>query len=136
MKRLLEGCSGNKSLMCTRIKVTEVNVIGWEQNIYRTEEAPTVWRWTARKKYGKQLQAIKENYRTFDIPYNGKVNDDYVNSQVCPKDIIGCTRKRLNKLTFHSLARQFCCNDGTLEAAQACEITRTRAASSNFKPND
>ena len=27
-----------------------------------------------KKKYGKQLQAIKENYRTFDIPYNGKTN--------------------------------------------------------------
>lgn len=47
-----------------------------------------------KKKYGKQLQAIKENYRTFDIPYNGKANDDYVNSQVCPKDIVGCTWKR------------------------------------------
>ncbi|ERT57605.1 hypothetical protein HMPREF1254_1210 [Prevotella sp. BV3P1] len=23
-----------------------------------------------KKKYGKQLQAIKENYRIFDIPYN------------------------------------------------------------------
>lgn len=27
-----------------------------------------------KKKYGKQLQAIKENYRIFDIPHNGKAN--------------------------------------------------------------
>jgi len=65
-----------------------------------------------KKKYGEQLQAIKENYRTFDIPYNGQDNDDYVNGQ------------------------GFCCNDGTPEAAQARAMARTRAASGNFKPND
>ena len=32
-----------------------------------------------KKIYSEQLQAIKENYRTFDIPYNGQDNDDYVN---------------------------------------------------------
>lgn len=48
-----------------------------------------------KKKYGEQMQAIKENYRTFDIPYNGQDKDDYVNGQ------------------------GFCCNDGTPEAAQA-----------------
>ena len=47
-----------------------------------------------KKKYGEQLQAIKENYKAFDQPYNGKDNDDYVNGQ------------------------GFCCNDGTPEAAQ------------------
>ena len=65
-----------------------------------------------KKKYGEQLQAIKENYKAFDQPYNGKDNDDYVNGQ------------------------GFCCNDGTPEAAQARAMARTRAANGNFKPND
>ena len=55
-----------------------------------------------------------------------------MNGQVCLKDIVGYTRESLNKLNFLSFARQFCCNDGTPEAAQA----RTRAANGNFKPND
>ena len=65
-----------------------------------------------KKKYGEQLQAIKENYKAFDQPYNGKDNDDYVNGQ------------------------GFCCNDGTPEAAQARTMARTRAVNGNFKPND
>ena len=56
--------------------------------------------------------------------YNGKYNDDYVNSQLCPRDIVGCTREFANKLTFLPLARQFCCNDGTPEAVQAKTMTR------------
>ena len=63
-----------------------------------------------KDKYAKQLQSIKDNYKTFDLPYSGKDNDDYVNGQ------------------------GFCCNDGTPEAAQA--RVRTRAANGNFKPND
>ena len=63
-------------------------------------------------KYNQQLQSIKDNYKTFDIPYNGEDNDDYVNGQ------------------------GFCCNDGTPEAAQAHAMARTRAANGNFKPND
>ena len=63
-----------------------------------------------KDKYAKQLQSIKDNYKAFDQPYNGKDNDDYVNGQ------------------------GFCCNDGTPEAAQARVLTRT--ASGNFKPND
>ena len=59
-----------------------------------------------KDKYAKQLQSIKDNYKAFDLPYNGKDNDDYVNGQ------------------------GFCCNDATPEAAQA------RAANGNFKPND
>ena len=59
-----------------------------------------------KDKYNQQLQSIKDNYKTFDLPYNGQDNDDYVNGQ------------------------GFCCNDGTPEAAQA------RAANGNFKPND
>nr|WP_257879388.1 hypothetical protein [Prevotella histicola] len=56
---------------------------------------------------------------TRHLTNNGKDNDDYVNGQVCLKDIVGCTRESLNKLTFLSFVRQFCCNDGTPEAAQA-----------------
>ena len=63
-----------------------------------------------KAKYNRQLQSIKDNYKAFDQPYNGKDNDDYVNGQ------------------------GFCCNDGTPEAAQA--RARTRAANGNFKPND
>ena len=63
-----------------------------------------------KDKYNQQLQSIKDNYKAFDQPYNGKDNDDYVNGQ------------------------GFCCNDGTLEATQA--MARTRAANGNFKPND
>jgi len=65
-----------------------------------------------KTKYSRQQQSIKDNYKAFDQPYNGKDNDDYVNGQ------------------------GFCCNDGTPEAAQARAMARTRAASGNFKPND
>lgn len=65
-----------------------------------------------KDKYYKQLQSIKDNYKTFDLPYSGQDNDDYVNGQ------------------------GFCCNDGAPEAAQARAMARTRAASGNFKPND
>ena len=66
-----------------------------------------------KDKYAKQLQSIKDNYKAFDQPYNGKDNDDYVNGQ------------------------GFCCNDGTPEAAQARAMNAsTRAANGNFKPND
>ena len=65
-----------------------------------------------KDKYNQQLQSIKDNYKAFDHPYNGKDNDDYVNGQ------------------------GFCCNDGTPDAAQARAMARTRAANGNFKPND
>ena len=65
-----------------------------------------------KDKYAKQLQSIKDNYKAFDLPYNGKDNDDYINGQ------------------------GFCCNDGTPEATQARAMARTRAANGNFKPND
>ena len=68
-------------------------------------------------------------------PYNGEYSDDYVNGQFCLKDIVGCTREFAYKFTFLSLARQFCCNDGTPEAAQAKAMTRA-AIDDNFKPND
>ncbi len=65
-----------------------------------------------KDKYAKQLQSIKDNYKTFDLPYNGEDNDDYVNGQ------------------------GFCCNDGTPKTAQAREMAHTRAANGNFKLND
>ena len=40
-----------------------------------------------KAKYSQQLQSIKDNYKAFDQPYNGKDNDDFVNGQVCLKDI-------------------------------------------------
>ena len=65
-----------------------------------------------KDKYAKQLQSIKDNYKAFDQPYNGKDNDDYVNGQ------------------------GFCCNDATPEAAQARAMARTRATSGNFHDKD
>jgi len=89
-----------------------------------------------KDKYNQQLQSIKDNYKTFDLPYNGQDNDDYVNGQVCLKDIVGCTRESLSKLTFLSFARQFCCNDATQEAAQARAMARIRAVNDNFHDKD
>ena len=65
-----------------------------------------------KDKYNQQLQSIKDNYKAFDLPYNGKDNDDYVNGQ------------------------GFCCNDGTPEAAQARAMARTRVANDNFHDKD
>ena len=47
-----------------------------------------------KEKYARQLQVIKDNYATFAVPYNGEDNNDYVDG------------------------KGFCCNDGSLEAAQ------------------
>ena len=58
-----------------------------------------------------QLQSIKDNYKTFDLPYNGVDNSDYVNG------------------------KGFSSDDDTLEAAQARAMTHT-AIDENFKPND
>ena len=65
-----------------------------------------------KDKYNQQLQSIKDNYKAFDLPYNGEDNDDYVNGQ------------------------GFCCNDGTPEAAQARAMARTRTANGNFHDKD
>ena len=67
-----------------------------------------------KDKYAKQLQSIKDNYKAFDQPYNGKDNDDYVNGQ------------------------GFCCNDATPEAAQARAMNAsTRSAvDNNFYDKD
>ena len=56
-----------------------------------------------KNKYNQQLQSIKDNYKTFDLPYNGQDNPDYVNG------------------------KGFSSNDGTPEAAQARAMVKTRA---------
>ena len=61
-------------------------------------------------KYTGQLQAIKDNYATFAVPYNGEDNNDYVDG------------------------KGFCCNDGSLEAAQARVMAR--AMKNNFQEGD
>ena len=61
-------------------------------------------------KYAGQLQAIKDNYATFAVPYNGEDNNDYVDG------------------------KGFCCNDGSLEAAQTRALAR--AAKNNFQEGD
>ena len=63
-------------------------------------------------KYSQQLQAIKDNYATFGVPYNGTDNDDYVNGE------------------------GFCCDDGSLEAAQAEAVAKANALDGNFQEGD
>ncbi len=63
-------------------------------------------------KYSQQLQAIKDNYATFGVPYNGTDNDDYVNGE------------------------GFCCDDGSLEAAQAKTVAQANALDGNFQEGD
>ena len=63
-----------------------------------------------KEKYARQLQVIKDNYATFAVPYNGEDNNDYVDG------------------------KGFCCNDGSLEAAQARALAR--AAKNNFQEGD
>ena len=63
-----------------------------------------------KAKYTGQLQAIKDNYATFAVPYNGEDNNDYVDG------------------------KGFCCNDGSLEAAQARVMAR--AMMNNFQEGD
>ncbi len=67
-------------------------------------------------KYASQQQVIKDNYATFNVPYNGEDNNDYVDGE------------------------GFCCNDGSMEAAQAkamaANAAGAKAISGNFKEND
>ena len=67
-------------------------------------------------KYASQQQVIRDNYASFDVPYNGEDNNDYVDGE------------------------GFCCNDGSLEAAQArarmAAMAKANSVSGNFKEND
>lgn len=56
------------------------------------------------------MQVIKDNYAIFAVPYNGEDNNDYVDGN------------------------GFCCNDGSLEAAQTRALAR--AAKNNFQEGD
>ena len=61
-------------------------------------------------KYSAQQEAIKENYATFDVPYNGTDNNDYVDGE------------------------GFCCDDGSMEAVQT--RTMAKALEDNFQDPD
>ena len=67
-----------------------------------------------KSKYTAQQQVIKDNYKTFDVPYNGTDNNNYADGE------------------------GFCCNDGTLEAAQAKAMKKaqSRAVAKSFKDPD
>lgn len=61
-------------------------------------------------KYSAQQEAIKENYATFEVPYNGTDNNDYVNGE------------------------GFCCDDGSMEAAQTRAVVKVME--DNFQEGD
>ena len=63
-----------------------------------------------KAKYAAQQQVIKDNYKTFDVPYNGTDNDNYADGE------------------------GFCCNDGYMEAAQSRVMAR--AMKNNFQEGD
>lgn len=66
-----------------------------------------------KSKYAAQQQVIKDNYKFFDVPYNGTDNDNYADGE------------------------GFCCNDGSMEAAVAeARKAQTRAVSRSFKAPD
>lgn len=66
-----------------------------------------------KSKYAAQQQVIKDNYKFFDVPYNGSDNDNYADGE------------------------GFCCNDGSMEAAVAqARKAQTRAVSRSFKDPD
>ena len=62
------------------------------------------------KKNINMTDKIGKKEVTFAVPYNGEDNNDYVDGKV------------------------FCCNDGSLEAAQARALVRT--AKNNFQEGD
>ena len=66
-----------------------------------------------KAKYAAQQQVIKDNYKSFDVPYNGTDNDNYADGE------------------------GFCCNDGSMEAAVAqARKAQTRAVARSFKDPD
>ncbi len=65
-----------------------------------------------KAKYAAQQQVIKDNYKTFDVPYNGTDNDNYADGE------------------------GFCCNDGSMEAAMARTKAQARAVARSFKDPD
>lgn len=66
-----------------------------------------------KSKYAAQQQVIRDNYKFFDVPYNGTDNDNYADGE------------------------GFCCNDGSMEAAVAeARKAQARAVSRSFKDPD
>ena len=66
-----------------------------------------------KAKYAAQQQVIKDNYKTFDVPYNDTDNDNYADGE------------------------GFCCNDGSMEAAMAqARKAQARAVARSFKAPD
>ena len=66
-----------------------------------------------KAKYAAQQQVIKDNYKFFDVPYNGTDNDNYADGE------------------------GFCCNDGSMEAAMAqAQKAQARAIARSFKDPD
>ena len=65
-----------------------------------------------KAKYAAQQQVIKDNYKFFDVPYNGTDNDNYADGE------------------------GFCCNDGSMEAAMARTKVQARAVARSFKDPD
>ena len=66
-----------------------------------------------KAKYAAQQQVIKDNYKTFDVPYNGTNNDNYADGE------------------------GFCCNDGSMEAAVAqARKAQAHAVAKSFKDPD
>ena len=66
-----------------------------------------------KAKYAAQQQVIKDNYKTFEVPYNGTDNDNYADGE------------------------GFCCNDGSMEAAMAqAQKAQSRAVARSFKDPD
>ena len=67
-----------------------------------------------KSKYTARQQIIKDHYTFFDVPYNGTDNNNYADGE------------------------GFCCNDGTLEAAQAKAMRKvqSRAVAKSFKDPD
>ena len=66
-----------------------------------------------KSKYAAQQQVIKDNYKFFDVPYNGTDNDNYADGE------------------------GFCCNDGSMEAAvEEARKAQARAVSRSFKDPD
>lgn len=66
-----------------------------------------------KAKYAAQQQVIKDNYKTFDVPYNGTDNDNYADGE------------------------GFCCNDGSMEAAVAqARKAQAHAVAKSFKAPD
>lgn len=66
-----------------------------------------------KAKYAAQQQVIKDNYKTFDVPYNGTDNDNYADGE------------------------GFCCNDGSMETAVAqARKAQAHAVAKSFKDPD